>query len=67
MPDLVFISVGLFDMNQAKECSKSTIRTRFKICSQFNSKDTRKTLEYILNIEQLSHFILVLKLLTLNR
>ena len=73
MPDLVFKSVCLFNLNQVKFCLlKATMRNMFTV----NNKDTRTTpltsliLNIanidILNIKQLSKLILVHKLLTLK-
>ena len=73
LPDLVFRSVSLFNMNPANVClSNSTIRTKLQICLQL----TIKTLEWrhwhrsgflTLNFEHFSHLIIVAQLLTLNR
>ena len=59
IPDFVFKSICLFDMNPEKfACSKSTIRTKFETCSQL----TINTLErphlhcssvFILNLDQI--------------
>ena len=78
MPDLVFKYVYLFDINQSNVC-QFKVNNKKKVWNMFtvNNKDTRTTpltsliLNIvnidILNIELLSHVILMLKLLTLNR
>ena len=53
-------------------CSKSTIRTKFEICSQLTMEKLERRhwhrfSVFILNLEQFSHLIPVLQLLTLNR
>ena len=78
MPDLVFKNVRLFNMNRANVCMfKANNQNKVWNMLTFNNKDTRTTLLTslilntinidILNIEQLLHLILALKLLTLNR
>ena len=70
LSSIVFIFLTL--TQQTFACSKLIIRTKLETCSQL----TIKTLEwrhqhrssvFILNLEQFSHLILVLQLLTLNR
>ena len=55
---------------QTFSCSKSTIRTKFEICQQLTIKilEQRKNIVNIdiLDTKQLSHIILVLKLLALK-
>ena len=78
MPDLVFkIFAFLISTMHMFACSKSTIRTKFEICLHYElCTIERRPLTSlilnivnidILNIEQFSHIILVLKLLALNR
>ena len=78
MPYLIFKNVFLFNMNQANFCLFKVSHYN-KVWNMFtaNNKHTRTTLLTslilnivnidILNIEQVSRIILVLKLLTLNR
>ena len=71
IPDIAFKSACFFNM-KTFACSKSTIRTKFDICSH----STIKTIErrhwhcssvFIVNLEQFSELILLLQLLTLKQ
>ena len=75
IPDMILSSkVFIFSIwtQQTFACSKSIIREKFEICSQLTIQRLERcywhrSSGFILNLEQISHLILVLQLLTLNR
>ena len=72
-PDLAFKIIYLFNMNPINLCLlKINNQKKFEICSQLTIKTLGRrhwhlSSVFILNLEQLSHLILVFQLLTLNR